>query len=88
MSSGLQNPLLYDVLITRTIDSLTFRFKFFNVLPSNVLQADPVFQETYKLRGDTETQKRQVLNLTKVEHTIQGLQQLIVSDVQCARSHI
>ena len=69
-------------------DFLAFCFKLFDVLPSNVLQADPVFQETYKLRGDTETQKRQILNLTKVEHTIQGLQQLIVSDVQCARSHI
>lgn len=43
------------------------------------LQADPVYQETFKLRGEVESQKKQTLNLNNVEQNMSGLQQLIVS---------
>lgn len=42
-------------------------------------QADQVYQETFKLRGEQEAMKRRILNLSNVDHSIDGLQQLIVS---------
>ncbi|KAF6024803.1 TRAPPC12 [Bugula neritina] len=47
-------------------------------------QADPVYQETFKLRGEVESQKKQTLNLNNVEQNMSGLQQLIKAE--CWRS--
>ncbi|XP_067931523.1 trafficking protein particle complex subunit 12-like isoform X2 [Watersipora subatra] len=48
-------------------------------------QADPVYLETFKLRGERETQKRKhILDLSHVDHTVDGLHKLIVAE--CWRS--